>query len=108
MADFHDPLTVKRVTLDEACRKQQSGEGHFPDLASVPKEALTITCTGLFRAKNWVCCVPEARKAEAVRNALEDPLSESCPASLIRQHPGAHVYLDTDAASLLAREPLPA
>ena len=107
VADFHDQLTVKRVTLDQACRRQQSGEGHFPDLASVPEEALTVTCTGLFRAESWVCCVPEARKAGAVRNALEGPISESCPASLIRQHPGTHVYLDTDSASLLAREPLP-
>lgn len=105
VADFNDPLTVKIVTLDETCRKQQAGEGHFPDVASVPKEAITITCTGLFRAKNWICCVPEARKATAVRNALEGPVSEQCPASLIRKHPRAHVYLDSESASLLSREP---
>lgn len=103
VADFKDPATVKRVTLDEACRRQQAGEGHFKDIDSVPKEALTITCPGLFRAKAWVCCVPERRKAEAVRNALEGPISESCPASLVRTHPNAFVYLDTDSASLLSR-----
>lgn len=101
VADFNDPLTVKVVTLDEACRRQQAGEGHFRDFASVPKQAVTITCTGLFRAKDWVCCVPEARKADAVRNAIEGPISEDCPASLIRTHPSAHLYLDPDSASLL-------
>ena len=103
VADFRDPATVKRVVLDEACRKQQAGEGHFPDLASVPKEAVTITCTGLFRANAWVSCVPERRKAEAVRNALEGPITEACPASLVRRHPNASVYLDSESASLLAQ-----
>jgi glucosamine-6-phosphate deaminase len=101
VADFSDPATVKLVSLDEACRKQQAGEGHFPDLATVPKEAVTITCTGLFRANAWVSCVPERRKAEAVRCALEGPISEACPASLVRRHPNASVYLDMESASLL-------
>lgn len=102
VADFNDPATVKRVFLDEACRRQQAGEGHFPDAGSVPTEAITITCSGLFRARTWVCCVPEARKAEAVRNALEGGISEACPASLVRRHPAAYVYLDTASASLLS------
>ncbi len=102
VANFNDPLTLKRVTLDEACRRQQAGEGHFKDVDSVPKEALTITCPGLFRAQAWVCCVPEARKAVAVRNALEGPISEACPASLVRRHPKAYVFLDADSASLLS------
>jgi glucosamine-6-phosphate deaminase len=102
VADFHDPLIVKKVVLDEACRRQQAGEGHFPDLASVPRGAVTITCPGLFRARTWICCVPERRKALAVQNALEGPISESCPASLVRTHPNAYVYLDTESASLLA------
>lgn len=101
VADFHDPLTMKRITLDEACRRQQAGEGHFPDVASVPKEAATITCPGLFRAQSWICCVPEKRKAEAVRNALQGAISEACPASLVRRHPEAYVFLDRDSASLL-------
>jgi glucosamine-6-phosphate deaminase len=104
VADFNDPAMVKIVTLDEACRRQQAGEGHFGDLAAVPKEAVTITCSGLFRAKAWICCVPESRKAEAVRGALEGVISEACPASLVRRHPNACVYLDTDSAARLWSE----
>ncbi len=102
VGSFHDPAIVKRVELDEACRRQQTGEGHFPDLNSVPKEALTVTCPGLFRASAWLCCVPDARKAEAVRNALEGPISTACPASLVRCHPNATVYLDSGSAALLS------
>jgi glucosamine-6-phosphate deaminase len=102
VADFNDPVAVKRVTLDEPCRKQQAGEGHFKDVESVPREALTVTCTGLFRANAWICCVPEARKAQAVGNALEDPISVSCPASIVRRHPNAYVYLDQESSSLLS------
>jgi glucosamine-6-phosphate deaminase len=104
VADFADPVMVKRVTLDEACRKQQAGEGHFKDVESVPKEALTVTCTGLFRAKAWVCCVPDVRKAAAVRDALEGEISERCPASLARRHSNTHVYLDAESASLLSQQ----
>jgi glucosamine-6-phosphate deaminase len=102
VADFNDPAMVKVITLDEPCRKQQAGEGHFADVSSVPEQAVTITCTGLFRASTWICCVPESRKAEAVRNALEGPISEACPASLVRRHPNAYVYLDVDSASKLS------
>jgi glucosamine-6-phosphate deaminase len=101
-ADFNDPAMVKVVVLDEACRRQQAGEGHFFDVTAVPKEAITITCSGLFRAKAWICCVPENRKAEAVRNALEGPVLEGCPASLVRRHPDAYVYLDSGSASRLS------
>ena len=102
VANFEDPLTVKIVTLDDACRHQQAGEGHFPDFDSVPLRALTITCSGLFRAEAWVCNVPDFRKAEAVRNALEGLISESCPASLVRKHPNSYVFLDLPSASLLS------
>jgi glucosamine-6-phosphate deaminase len=102
VADFQDPQTVKTVVLDEACRRQQAGEGHFTDIASVPPQALTVTCPGLFRAEAWVCNVPDFRKAEAVRNALEGPVAESCPASLVRRHPNSYVFLDAESASLLS------
>lgn len=102
VANFQDPETVKMITLDEACRRQQAGEGHFKDVASVPLHALTITCTGLFRTKAWVCSVPDLRKAEAVKNALEGPIAESCPASLVRRHPNSYVFLDSESASLLS------
>ncbi|HJY07606.1 MAG TPA: glucosamine-6-phosphate deaminase [Bryobacteraceae bacterium] len=102
VADFQDPAVVKRVLLDDVCRAQQAGEGHFANIDSVPKEALTVTCSGLFSAASWVCAVPERRKAEAVRNALEGPISPACPASLVRRHPTANVYLDQESASLLS------
>jgi glucosamine-6-phosphate deaminase len=101
VTDFKDPKTVKRVVLDEACKRQQAGEGHFESVAAVPNEALTITCPGLFRAKAWITVVPDERKARAVRAALEGPVTTECPASIIRTHPNATVYLDRSSASLL-------
>jgi glucosamine-6-phosphate deaminase len=102
VADFNDAAILKKVRLDEASRAQQAGEGHFKDVASVPREALTITCPGLFGAASWICCVPERRKAGAVQQALEGPIAETCPASLVRRHPDAVVYLDSQSASLLS------
>jgi glucosamine-6-phosphate deaminase len=102
VADFEDPNTVKVITLDDACRRQQAGEGHFKDVASVPPQALTMTCTGLFRAETWVCSVPDLRKAEAVKNALEGPISERCPASLVQRHSNSFVFLDLQSASQLS------
>jgi glucosamine-6-phosphate deaminase len=104
VANFRDPATVKRVKLDERCRAQQAGEGHFKDVESVPADALTITCPGLFRAGAWICSVPDQRKAEAVRCAFEGPISETCPASIVREHPNASVYLDHASASLLSNK----
>ena len=106
VADFNDPLTVKRVELDAACRAQQVREGHFPDDASVPREALSVTCSGLMRAAHWVCSVPEARKADAVKAALEGPLTPACPGSLVRTHPRAFVYLDLESSAKLTRRAL--
>lgn len=105
VADFKDAAMLKVVTLDEACRRQQVGEGHFPSLEAVPREAITVTCSGLYRATAWVCCVPESRKARAVRDALEGPIDAACPASLVRQHPHATVFLDPDSAALLRERP---
>jgi glucosamine-6-phosphate deaminase len=104
MADFADPEKVKVVTLDEKCRLQQVGEGHWPNLASVPATGITVTCPALVNAVHIVCCVPGPQKAEAVRNALEGPISATCPASLIRIHLDARLYLDVYSASLLARK----
>lgn len=102
VADFQDPATVKRVTLDEACRRQQVGEGHFADLDAAPREALTVTCPAILRMRRLICVVPERRKAEAVRNALRGPVTTACPASALRNHPHASLYLDSESASLLA------
>jgi glucosamine-6-phosphate deaminase len=103
VAHFDDPLTVKKVELDEKCRLQQVGEGHFTTLDSVPREALTVTIPALVGSKQIICCVPDVRKAEAVRDALEGPISTSCPASIIRTHHRATIFLDTNSASLLSK-----
>lgn len=102
VADFNDPRIAKTVTLDEICRKQQVGEGHFPAIDDVPRQAITLTCTGLMRSENIICCVPEARKAQAVRNALQGEIATSCPGSLLRSHPNATIYLDQESASQLS------
>ncbi len=103
VADFTDPFLVRRVRLDDSCRAQQVGEGHFANLDAVPPEALTITCTGIMRSLHLVCAVPDRRKAEAVRGAIEGPLSTDCPASLAMTHPHARLFLDTGSASLLSQ-----
>lgn len=102
-ADFNDPYPVRRVTLDDRCRFQQYSEGHFADPASVPRAGVTLSCPALISAARIVCCVPGSRKAEAVRNALEGPIAESCPGSILRRHPHAYLFLDADSASLLAK-----
>ena len=101
-ADFNDPVLVKRVALDERCRRQQVGEGHFASLSDVPPEAVTLTCPALMSAAHLICSVPDRRKAEAVKNALEGPITPSCPASLVRTHPDARLYLDPESAALLS------
>lgn len=100
-ADFRDPLLVKRVTLDTRCRAQQVGEGHFPNIESAPAEALTITCPAIMACRRLICCVPDRRKAEAVRGAIKGPVSGACPASLVRTHSNVAIYLDSASASLL-------
>jgi glucosamine-6-phosphate deaminase len=102
VADFNDPARMKIVKLDDRCRQQQVGEGHFRDLAAVPGHALTVTCSELLAARAWICCVPGARKAEAVRNALEGLITPECPASVVRTHPHAQVFLETSSAALLS------
>jgi glucosamine-6-phosphate deaminase len=98
-ADFDDPVWVKVVQLDEASRRQQAGEGHFPDLESVPTHAITLTIPALLSARKVLAIVPEARKAVAVQRSLQGPIEENCPASILRQTPHAQLYLDRDSAS---------
>jgi len=102
VADFNDPLAVKRVAMDERCRLQQVGEGHFPTLETSPSEAITLTCPTLLNVEHFICCVPDQRKAEAVHNALGGPLTTDCPASAAVTHPRASIYLDSNSASLLS------
>jgi glucosamine-6-phosphate deaminase len=101
VANFDDPLAVKVVELDEACRAQQVGEGHFPTIADVPTHAITVTVPALLRASRVLAIVPEARKSVPVRAAVEGPLTTACPASALRSHPDATLHLDRDSAALL-------
>jgi glucosamine-6-phosphate deaminase len=101
VADFADPLDVKVVELEAACRRQQVNEGHFPGLDDVPTHAITVTIPALLRAGRVLAIVPEARKAEPVAAALTGPITTSCPASALRTIPQAIVYLEPDSARLL-------
>jgi glucosamine-6-phosphate deaminase len=98
-ADFDDPAWVKIVTLAEASRRQQVGEGHFATLKDCPTHAITLTIPALLAAKRVLAIVPEARKAEAVCRALRGPISEDCPGSILRKTPHAHLFLDADSAA---------
>ncbi len=101
VADLDDPLDVKVVELDDACRRQQVGEGHFPDVAAVPARAITVTVPALLQAARVLAVVPDARKAEPVRAALTGPVTAGCPASALRTAASAVLYLDPASASLL-------
>jgi glucosamine-6-phosphate deaminase len=98
-ADFDDAHDVKEVELDDASRRQQVGEGHFATLDDVPRTAITVTIPALLRAARVLAIVPEMRKADAVRRALEEPISTSCPASVLRRTPHASLYLDQGSAA---------
>jgi len=100
-ADFDDPMWVKVVELAEASRRQQVGEGHFDSLDEVPTHAITLTIPALLAAKQVLCIVPEARKAEAARACLTEPISKDRPGSILRQVDHARLYLDQDSASKL-------
>lgn len=102
VADFEDHRDVKVVALDDACKRQQVGEGHFPDVGEVPPYAMTVTIPALLRARVVLVIVPEQRKAIPVRDALEGPVSTACPASILQRAPHATVFLDPESASLLS------
>ena len=97
VADFEDPLTIKVVELDEACRHQQVNDGCFPDFDSVPTHALSLTCPALMSGSHLVITVPGELKAKAVGDALTGPISTDCPASILRTHSHAELHLDADS-----------
>ncbi len=101
VADFNDPKAVKPVTLDEICRNQQVNDGCFAKLDDVPKTAITLTVPTLFAGNHLFCIVPAKTKAKAVRATLCDEISEKCPATVLRRHRSAILYLDGDSSSLL-------
>jgi glucosamine-6-phosphate deaminase len=99
VADFLDPVKIKPVRLDLACRVQQVHDGCFASIDDVPTHAYTLTVPALLSAPVVSLCVPGPRKAAAVREALKGPISESCPASALRRHAGAVLFLDRESAS---------
>jgi glucosamine-6-phosphate deaminase len=98
VADFNDPEYLKVVEMDDACKKQQVGEGWFLTLNHVPERAVTLTITAIMDCKVLCCTVPDERKSKAAYNALYGPISISCPASVLRKHNNAVLFLDRFAA----------
>ncbi len=101
VADFLDPVLVKVIRLDAACRQQQLHDGCFDRLEDVPTHAYTLTVPALMAAPVVSVVVPGPRKAEAVLATVRGPIGESCPASALRNHPGAVLHLDRESARLL-------
>jgi glucosamine-6-phosphate deaminase len=101
-ADFDTEEAYMVVDLDEDCRKQQLGEGWFPTLADVPRQAISITIKQLMKAKEILCIVPDARKANAIKACFDAEVSPATPASILQRHPNATLYLDGESARLLS------
>jgi glucosamine-6-phosphate deaminase len=104
--EIDDPFIL--VELDEACRRQQLGEGWFDTLEDVPRRAISMSIRQIMRSRAIVCTVPEQRKPQAVRDCFTGEITPLHPASILRQHEEAYVFLDADAASLMNRYKAPA
>jgi glucosamine-6-phosphate deaminase len=100
-ANFQDPLLVKVVELDLVSRQQQVHDGCFQNLDNVPRKAITLTIPAILSAKFIYCMVPAHSKAEAVKRTLEDSVSTDCPATILRKHENAILFLDRDSAKLV-------
>ncbi len=105
VADFNDTRWVKWVELDQTCREQQVHDGCFPTLADVPTHALTLTIPALISAKWIYCMVPGSTKSKAVYGTVTEEIAPACPATILRRHEHAQLYLDSDSASLLGNLP---
>lgn len=105
-ADFETEEPYLIVELDEACRRQQVGEGWFASISEVPRRAISMSVRQILKAKEIICVVPDARKARAVKLCFEGEVSPMAPASILRMHPAATIYLDRDSASLLTPKTL--
>lgn len=101
-ADFETEEPYIVVELDEACRRQQVGEGWFANLSEVPKRAISMSVKQVLKAKEIIGIVPDARKAPAVKLCFDGEISPMAPASILRTHPAATIYLDRESASLLS------
>lgn len=101
VADFLDPEIIKVVELEEACRQQQVNDGCFSNLEQVPTHALSLTIPTLLSTRYLYCMVPGSLKAKAVHDSVIGPVTTSCPASILKRHLRAELYLDTDSAAML-------
>jgi glucosamine-6-phosphate deaminase len=101
VADFNDPFKVKIVDLDQECRQQQVNDGCFPGLDAVPAYAITLTVPALLSGKFICCIVPGKNKAGAVYHTLFEGINEHCPASALRRHQQATLFLDSESSSLI-------
>lgn len=99
VADFQDTKTIKVVQLDDTCRQQQVNDGCFPDLDSVPEQAITLTVPALLSGACLICTVPGRRKGRAIRQMLFGDISTTCPASILRSHKNCTLYVDFDCWS---------
>ena len=100
-ADFKTRKPYLVVNLDQACRRQQMGEGWFPTLAAVPRRAISMSPKQIMKSASIVCSVPDQRKAEAVRNAVNGKVTPNVPASILQEHRDCTLFLDPSSASLL-------
>lgn len=98
VADFNDSLDAKVVQLDAQCRQQQLAEGWFATIDEVPASAITLTIPALMRVPKLIASVPGPRKAAIVHRTIEEPVSTACPATILRTHPDATIYLDPESA----------
>jgi glucosamine-6-phosphate deaminase len=105
-ADFYKKESFFVVALDELCKKQQVAEGWFDSLGAVPQKAISMSIPQIMKSKNIICSVPGHRKALAVKNCIENTISERYPASILQQHPKCIYYFDKYSASLLSEENL--
>lgn len=101
-ADFHTEESYVSVDLDEACRRQQVGEGWFSNISEVPLRAISMSVNQILKSNEIICVVPDVRKARAVKLCFEGEISSMAPASILRTHPKATIYLDRESASLLS------
>ena len=107
-ADFETEEPYIAVNLDEACRRQQVGEGWFPDLEMVPKRAISMSVKQVLKAKEILAIVPGPKKAEAIKLCFDGPISPIAPSSILRTHSNATIYLDRESAALLPPQTLTA
>lgn len=105
-ADFETEESYIVVELDEPCRRQQLGEGWFASIEDVPRQAISMSVKQIMKANHIICSVPDRRKAEAVRNTIEHPVSNLYPASILKTHPDCRLFLDDESAELLSKKPM--